>query len=776
MSKPDEDSAEIERLRARVAELEARSATQQTLIQRLESEALHCRAALQASPEHILTVSRAGEILFINVVGEGLTREQVIGSDHLQFTAPEHRKALAAARERTFATGESTYLDIQDVERKHWYAISIGKIANLDEVVIVSHVIDEQKRVELELLDARELWKSLTANSPDIILLLDRAGYVLAMNRTIEGYSPEEVIGRDGMEFVLPEYREALRTAVTTAVDKGAPQFFEMRDVRLQAWWWVNIVPVRNSERQDLVLAISSDVTQHRRAEHALRESKTRLRMLLDQAPAIMWTVDQDLRILTVDGAGLAASGLLPESCVGRTMWEYYGTDDVDLPPIAAHRAALSGESRAYEQHIGDLDFQKHVQPLRDHEGKIVGVVGVGIDVTNRKAIEVETRRHRDELESRVEERTSELAAVNEQLRRDIAARERVERELRESEERFRIIAEAVPVGVVITRRDDGRVLYVNRRVVGMFGGNSAEEFLGRMSTEFYVYPDERDRLLAKLESEEQLSDLEVWVKRVDGSKLLVSGSFQPILFDDTPSFLIGFIDVTRRIETERMLRSERRLLKRLLELHERDRQLIAYEVHDGIVQDMTASLMFLESSRPADLPLDDPTQENYETAARLLRGSIQEARRLINGLRPPVLEDEGVVAALESFIGELTETSGIEVEFISEVKFQRLAPALEMAIYRIVQEALNNVWHHSRSRRAKLNLTQRDDMIEIVVQDWGIGFEPAKVAKRRYGLVGVRERARLLNGHATIESVPNEGTTVRVELPLVDALMPTAE
>jgi signal transduction histidine kinase len=228
-------------------------------------------------------------------------------------------------------------------------------------------------------------------------------------------------------------------------------------------------------------------------------------------------------------------------------------------------------------------------------------------------------------------------------------------------------------------------------------------------------------------------------------------------------------------METEQQLRDERRLLKRLLELHERDRQLISYEVHDGIVQDMTAALMFFESSRPP-LPEDEPTNEVFTQGVKTLRGSIHEARRLINGLQPPVLEDEGVVPAIETLVAEIGENSGLEIEFHSDVGFSRLAPALEMAIYRIVQEGLNNVWHHSQSPRARVELIQQDDHIAITVQDWGIGFDLAKVSKKRYGLMGVRERARLLGGRAHIDPGPGRGATLQVELPLIDALMPTGE
>src|SRR5690606_34757873 len=178
----------------------------------------------------------------------------------------------------------------------------------------------------------------------------------------------------------------------------------------------------------------------------------------------------------------------------------------------------------------------------------------------------------------------------------------------------------------------------------------------------------------------------------------------------------------------------------RLLELQQRDRQLLSYEIHDGIVQDMTAALMFFESSRPAELDEEHPTYDSFLTGVRLLSGSIAEARRVINGLQPPVLEDEGVVAAIEALVTDLEQVAGLEIELIVEVKFQRLAPALEMAIYRIVQEGLNNVWHHSKTTKARVELIQQDDSIDIRVQDWGIGFDPAKVSKRRYGLMRSEE------------------------------------
>jgi two-component system sensor histidine kinase DegS len=114
-----------------------------------------------------------------------------------------------------------------------------------------------------------------------------------------------------------------------------------------------------------------------------------------------------------------------------------------------------------------------------------------------------------------------------------------------------------------------------------------------------------------------------------------------------------------------------------------------------------------------------------------------------------------------------------LTIQFVHDVQFSRLAPALEMAVYRIVQESLNNVRQHSGSQTARVELTQRKDRLVITIEDWGKGFDPAKVRPKRYGLTGVRERARLLGGRAKIKSAVGQGTRIDVELPLTDVLSP---
>jgi signal transduction histidine kinase len=221
-------------------------------------------------------------------------------------------------------------------------------------------------------------------------------------------------------------------------------------------------------------------------------------------------------------------------------------------------------------------------------------------------------------------------------------------------------------------------------------------------------------------------------------------------------------------------LKAERQQLLRTLEFHERDRQLLAFEIHDGIVQDMTASLIFLDAAAEGAAFADERDKEACQRGLRILRDSLTEARRLIQGLIPVVLDERGLVASLEKLVERFRTDQGLEIDLTTKVSFVRLTPAVEMVVLRIVQEALNNVWRHSQSNRAEVRVTQTDDDLRVGIQDFGVGFDPAQVKKTRYGLAGMRERARLFCGATEIESAPGKGTHIIVTLPLADAILPS--
>ena len=142
------------------------------------------------------------------------------------------------------------------------------------------------------------------------------------------------------------------------------------------------------------------------------------------------------------------------------------------------------------------------------------------------------------------------------------------------------------------------------------------------------------------------------------------------------------------------------------------------------------------------------------------------EARRLIAGVRPPILDEAGVVEAIAHLVNEEAVKRGRRSSIRSKVDFDRLDPTLENAVYRIAQEALTNACKHSKSERISVSLLQREDRLRIEIRDWGVGFDPKAVPKNHFGLEGIRQRARLLGGKCSIRSKAGKGTRITSSCP----------
>ena len=238
---------------------------------------------------------------------------------------------------------------------------------------------------------------------------------------------------------------------------------------------------------------------------------------------------------------------------------------------------------------------------------------------------------------------------------------------------------------------------------------------------------------------------------------------------EGVPLYSIGIIEnITEQKQSAEAVQKEQQLLRRIIDLNERDRQIMAYEIHDGIAQQGTASLFHLEAFRRLRESDAKAAEKSLEIALKLIGQSVDETRRLISGLRPLILDEYGIVEAIDYLVCENRERTGMQIDFQHDVRFKRLVPPLESAAFRIVQEAVANACHHSRSPIVIVELVQRDDRLHIEVRDQGIGFDPNAVEETRFGLRSIRERARLLGGKAEIQSTPGSGTTISVELPVV--------
>jgi PAS domain S-box-containing protein len=307
---------------------------------------------------------------------------------------------------------------------------------------------------------------------------------------------------------------------------------------------------------------------------------------------------------------------------------------------------------------------------------------------------------------------------------------------------------------------------YVMRHV-NRTGNNTPLESVIGQSVLAFTIGDSVDRLRLAIDAVFQggsPQSLKTTVRTPDGDIREFAVRIGPVLQDGgIAAVIVCSEDITALSQTERDLERERAVLRRLIDIQERERQLVSYEIHDGLAQYIAGAIMHFEAQQHA---MAGSVPKDFEHGMRLLRAAADESRRLIAGLRPPALDELGIVEAIESLVAD-ARVEIPRVEFVHDLPGERLPVALETVIFRVVQESLTNARHHSRAKSAEVRVERVPGGVHVLVRDDGRGFEPEAVQDRHFGLEGIRQRCRLFGASPAIVSAPRRGTSVEVTLPL---------
>ncbi len=432
--------------------------------------------------------------------------------------------------------------------------------------------------------------------------------------------------------------------------------------------------------------------------------------------PGIMWTTDRDLRVVTCQGSTQHAfpgrAGLLVR---GQLLQELFATADPEYPPLVAHRRALEGEVCPLVFTETDWTFCGRVGPIRWND-EIVGCVALAGELF--PCVRHESLAH---------------------TIRDL----------------------------VLFLSPGGEIREISRTG----GGLQPEHVLGRSIYDF-VPAVNHEPLRAALDdvcATGRLAQLEVGFARRSGQTVWQSLRLGPVSLHGR---MIGIVlvatDITPQKEALARLQHEETLLRDLLELQDRERRMVAYEIHDGFLQDVVGARMILQSVRPLLGGADVGALRRFDSAVSLLARAVNEGRRLISELRPMIIDEMGIVEAIEFLVGEEEAQGGMQITLLDRTQQQLLPPLLRSTLFRIVQEALRNARRHGQAEHVTIRLTQIGGHYFVLeIQDDGSGFDPDAVPADRYGLAGIRERAALFGGQATIESAPGRGTRITVKLAL---------
>jgi PAS domain S-box-containing protein len=584
------------------------------------------------------------------------------------------------------------------------------------------------------------------------IYLLDTAGRVISWNagaERIKGYVAGEILGRHFSVFYTPEDREAGRPEQMlehAARDgRSGAQGWRLRQDGSRFWADVVLTALRGSSGALSGYAkVTRDLTSWRQAHERIRESEERLQAFTNHSPAMMFLKDVDGRYRFVNRQLLARFGLRREQILGRRDEEvfpgeqavHFATSDAD---VLTKRSAIELE-QPIVTHGGERVLMVVKFPVFDAAGAVAGIGGVATDITERKRAEQEVREQRTLLTE-----AQKLAGL----------------------------------GSWEWEPGNGRMSW-SEELYGIYGVHagavqpSFEAFLER------VHPSDRvptATVIARALAEGRGFTYEDRVPRPDGGERIVRTQGD-IVRDEKGRVvkLVGAcLDVTESRNSEIALRaaaaSLQSLTRRLVQVEEAERRRIAGELHDRVGQNLSAlniNLDIVLGGLGADAPQD--VRLRLRDSLGLVDGTLQTIEDVMADLRPPLLEEYGLGAALGWYGEEFAKRTNIAVEFedLAREHNRELRRDAAVALFRIAQEALTNVAKHAHAKRVSVLLEADAEQMVLTIRDDGAGFDPAAAAARasRLGMTTMRERVVAAGGSLELESAQGKGTTLKARVP----------
>ena len=489
----------------------------------------------------------------------------------------------------------------------------------------------------------------------------------------------------------------------------------------------------------DYFVAFLQDITERKRAEETLAEQSVRYKTLMETSADSIYILNEQGGLMEANAAFLHRRGY-----------------------TAAEATTL---------HVADWDVQWTREQLQKRLSTWVNEGGV-FETQHRckdgSVFDVEASRTRVQMGEQ---------AVFFCVARDITERKQAERALQERDERFRQITENINeiFWVWTVERGQKQCLYVSPAYATIWGRSCESLYAAPGSWREALHPGDRELVLAEFSDPDVTApiDLTYRIVRPDQSIRWIRDRIFPVR--DAQGVVIRSAgiaeDITESKKAEEIVRKAnqqlRILSRRRIQEQEDERRRLSRELHDQIGQSLTAAKINVDVVRRATSP---GLAGRLDETVAILDDLLGQVRQISLDLRPPSLDDLGLVPALRSWLDEQGRRASVSVRFSAEGIPETLDPEIQITCFRIAQEAITNAVRHAAATEIEIALRcARGKKLQLLARDNGIGFDarPAQAQAVDLGLIGIRERAALVGGRAKITSSPSKGTTIQVSLPL---------
>ncbi|SHG06105.1 PAS domain S-box-containing protein [Fodinibius roseus] len=680
------------------------------------------------------------------------------------------KQAFEPYVEEVLATGEDRRipaysLSLDNDERKA-FNISFSPIFDEDETVNGVYIIlKERKRydskpdVQLKQMDSE--YYDFFENAPIGLHWLGPEGTILEVNQTeldMLGYSREEYVGRNITEFYV---KDALIEEVMKRIKKGE----EVHNIEAQ------MIHKNGSVREVLLSSngfrkngkfihtrcFTRDITDSKFWKRRMEESEDRYRTLIENFPkGAVGLFDEDLRYTAFGGELLSRIGIIPEDRIGNRITDVYPKEVVD-PAKPYFKAAFEGKANSFDVELHDRQLHCQTLPIENSEGDIISGMLVVQDVTERW---------------------------------------QAQQELRESEAKFRMLAENLNEIIWMASEDGEEFFYINPAFEKIWGIDRERLYDEPMYFMDAVHPDDRDRVQERFAGlREQEYDDEYRIIRPDGEIrwLHAQGS---IVHDKEGGMtrIIGTArDITDRKEAQLQLKAInetleerveertqtlrsyqkklRSLTSKLNKAEEQEQQRLASELHDSVGQMLTVAKMKV-------VELSQHPAPDLEELKKIIDDIFKYTQNLMVELTPPpALNKEDVTEVLLWTIDKMKK-KGLDITIEDDGQLKPVDEEFRSILHQSVRELLRNVKKHAGTREARVKMTREKGRVKVMVEDKGKGFDMKEsqsipTEAGRFGLFNIKERMDWHGGFFDMYSEPGRGTKAVLSVPVKEKKRP---
>jgi len=700
------------------------------------------QSLVEDNPAATLLINYEGKIESVNKKFReyfGYTEEEVLDKDARMIVPEKHYPLLVKVQKeltenpRVFNFGREEQLSALRKDGSSFNCeLMISPVTIEEKLYVITTMLDVTyyHAAQRILEERREQLQSLIDNMPGMAYRVGSESpygveFVSEKSKEVLGLSPKEIYeqGLTPADVIAEEFHDEIKEKAAIALQTGERQEVIVRTADERRKWLIDrFKPVKLSSGRVVFDGLLIDVTDN-------FENQARLKAAVEGAEQGMW--DWDIKTNVVHSNAFQASmlGFEPEEIEHTFNWwaQRVHPDDVD-DTYQVLIKNVKGESETFETEYrirtkGDKYKWILVKGRvieRNKDGRAIRALGVHLDINNRKNMELE---------------------------------------LRKSRARLQALVSNLPGMVYQSSVEDFSMSFVSEGAKKLTGYSPKDFISGKVSLFGLIKNTYHERVrdeVKKALKEKRPYNLIYEIDTPGGVKWLYDKGQEL-----EAGYLEGIItDITERVE------AEERIIQTIIETEDRERERIARELHDNLGQKLTTASLNFNALKSRILDDKDLT-ERMSKGLNYLTDAIKDAREISHNLMPRSIEDFGFALSVESLITDLNRLSETKFEFYHNLGEKNLDNNLGIHLYRITQEAVNNVMKYARAQSAVLQLMAYEDIIIWSIEDDGVGFDKEEVmSNHHFGLDSIRHRVQILSGNLEINSFKGRGTTLTIEIP----------